>query len=87
MLPKQTDLNKHAIELKGGKQLFYRPIYSLRLVELETLKIYIKTYLKTGFIWSSKFSVGAPILFGKKPDSSFGLCVNYWGLHNLTIKN
>lgn len=28
MLPKQTKLNKHTIELEDGKQLSYRLIYS-----------------------------------------------------------
>lgn len=50
VLPEQTDLNEHAIELENNKQSRYRPIYNLGLVELKTLKTYIKTYLKTGFI-------------------------------------
>ena len=49
-MPKNTGINKHAIKLEEGKQPFYEPIYSPRPVELETLKTYIKTYLKTGFI-------------------------------------
>ena len=49
-LPENTGINKHAIELQDGKQPPYRPIYSLRPIELETLKTYIVTYLKTGFI-------------------------------------
>ena len=35
-------------------------------MELETLKIYIKTHLKTGFIRPSKSPVSASILFDKK---------------------
>ena len=50
VLPKRIKLNEHAINLEDGKQLPYGPIYSLGLIELETLKIYIKTHLKTGFI-------------------------------------
>lgn len=50
LLPEQTKLNKYAIILEDGKQLSYRPIYSLDLIKLETLKIYIKTDLKNGFI-------------------------------------
>lgn len=46
-LSKNTNINKYAIELKEDKQQLYGPIYSL---EAKTLKIYIKTYLKTGFI-------------------------------------
>ena len=56
-------------------------------MELETLKTYIKTYLKTGFIQPSKSPAGAPIFFNKKPDGSLRLCVDYWGLNKLTIKN
>ena len=54
---------------------------------METLKTYIKTHLKTGFIRPSKSPTGAPILFDKKLDDSFHLYVNYRGLNNLTIKN
>ncbi len=56
-------------------------------MELETLKTYIETHLKTGFIQPSKSPAGAPIFFDKKPNGSFHLCVDYWGLNNLTIKN
>ncbi len=49
-LPENTGLNKLAIELVEGKQLLYGPIYALSPVELETLKSYIETHLKTGFI-------------------------------------
>ena len=87
VLPERTELNEHAINLEDGKQLPYGPIYSLGPVELETLKTYIKTHLKTGFIRPSKSPAGAPILFDKKPDGSLRLCVDYQGLNNLTIKN
>ena len=86
-LPKNTGINKHGIKLKDDKQLPYGPIYSLERVELETLKTYIKTHLKTGFIWPSKSLAGALILFDKKPDRSFCLCVDYQELNNLMIKN
>ena len=56
-------------------------------MELETLKAYIETYLKDGFIWPSKSSVSIPFFFDKKPDRSLWLCVAYRGLNNLTIKN
>ena len=87
VLPERTELNEHAIDLEDGKQPPYGPIYSLGPVELETLKTYIETHLKTGFIRPSKSPAGAPILFDKKPDGSLRLCVDYRGLNNLTIKN
>ncbi len=69
-LPENTGINENAIELIEGKQPPYRPIYSLTPVELETLKTYIETHLKTGFIRLSKSLAGAPILFDKKLDDS-----------------
>ena len=86
-LSEYTKINNHAIELEEGKQPPFGPIYSLGLIELETLKTYIETNLANGFIRPSKFSAGAPILFYKKPDRSLCLCVDYWGLNNITIKN
>ena len=49
-LSKNISINKHAIKLINEKQLPYKPIYAFNLVELETLKAYIKTHLKTRFI-------------------------------------
>ena len=77
VLLEQIDFNKHVIKLKNSKQLSYGLIYSLGLVKLEILKTYIETHPKTGFIWLFQPSTGASILFDKKPDSSFQLCVDY----------
>ena len=82
-----TRMNEYAIKLIDGKQSSYGPIYALNLVELETLKTYIETYLKTRFIQLFKSPTSTFILFDKKLDSSLCLYVNYWGLNNLTIKN
>ena len=70
-------MNEHAIELIKRKQLLYKPIYALNLVELEILKAYIKTHLKIGFIQSSKSFAGALILFDKKFYNSLCLCIDY----------
>ena len=87
VLPKRIGMNKHAIELEDAKQSPYRPIYSLGPVELEILKIYIKTNLANNFIQPLKSPAGAPILFVCKPDGNFQLCLNYWGLNNMTMEN
>ena len=76
-LHKNTGMNKHTIDLINGKQLLYKPIYIFSLVELATLKIYIKTHLKTGFIRPFKSSASALILFNNKFNTSLCLCVNY----------
>lgn len=56
-------------------------------MELETLKTYIKTYLKTEFIQPSKSPVSILILFDKKSNSKLRLYIDYWVFNNLTIKN
>ena len=86
-LSKHTGINDHSINLLDDKQPPYSPIYSLGPVELETLKTYIETNLASSFIRPSKFPAGAPILFVRKKNGSFHLCVDYRGLNNLTIKN
>ena len=86
-LPENISINEHIIELIEEKQPPYGPIYYLSPVELETLKAYIETHLKTGFIQPSKFLAGALIFFDKKPDSSLCLYVDYRELNSLTIKN
>ena len=77
VLPECTKLNEHAIDLEDGKQPPHGPIYSLGPVELETLKTYIETHLKTWFIRPFKSPAGALIFFNKKPDGSLRLCVDY----------
>ena len=77
ILPEQIEINEHTIKLENGKQLPYEHIYSLGPVELKTLKTYIKTNLVNGFIRALKSPVGAPILFVRKPNSSFYLYINY----------
>lgn len=86
-LPKNTGINEYIIELLDGTQLPYGPIYTFSPGELHTLKIYIKTHLKTGFIQSFKSSANTLIFFNKQSNGSLYLCINYQGLTNLTIKN
>ena len=86
-LLENRNINKYAIELQKSKQPEYRQIYSLGPVKLEILKTYIKTHLKTTFIWPSKSPTSTLILFDKMLNDSFCLCVYYWALNNLTMKN
>ena len=85
-LRENTGINEHTIELKKGKQPLFSPIYCLGPVEMETLKIYIKTNLANGFLQPYKSLAGVPILFDRKPDRSLCLYMDYWGLNNITIK-
>lgn len=81
------DINENSINLELEKQPPYGPIYSLSLIKLKTFKTYIKIKLANNFICLSKSLDRALILFIQKPDNSFYLCDNYWGLNNLIIKS
>ena len=69
-LSKHTSINNHPIILMDDKQQPYDPIYSLGLVELETLKTYIETNLANSFIRPSKSPTDTPILFIRKKNGS-----------------
>ncbi len=86
-LPEHTRINNYTIKLVDDRQSPYGPIYSLELIELKILKAYIENNLANSFIKTFKFPAGALITFDKKPNGSLRLCVDYWGLNNLTIKN
>ena len=51
------------------------------------MKEYIDEILGKNFICSSNLSYAAPILIVKKPQRSFQVCVDYYALNALTIKN
>ncbi|MBW0504475.1 hypothetical protein O181_044190 [Austropuccinia psidii MF-1] len=62
-------------------------IYSLSNQESETLWAYISGNVEKGFIITSSSSEGAPVLFVKKKDGGFCLCVEYPKLNAVTRKN
>lgn len=86
-LPEYTGINNHAIDLEKDKHPSYGLIYSLKLVELETFKAYIKTDLANNIIRSSQSPAGALIFFDHKSNASLRFFVDYCSLNNLTIKN
>ena len=86
-LPKYIKINNYAIKMVNCQQPSYRSIYSLGLIELKTLKTYIKTNLFNRFIRPSKSLASASIFFNWKSNRFFQLCINYKSLNNLIIKN
>lgn len=56
-------------------------------MELESFKMYIEMHLKTIFIQPFKFVADVLILFNKKLNNNLRLCMDYYGLNHLTIKN
>ena len=86
-LPENIRINKYAIQLEEGKQPLLGPIYSLRPVEFETFKTYIKINLANGFIRPSKSLARTLILSDRNLNRSLCFCMDYWSLNNLIIKN
>ena len=66
-----TKINDHATDLIKRQQLFYKPLYSLRPVKLETLKINIKISLSNSFIKSFKSLSRTFMLFFKNQIEAF----------------
>ncbi len=69
-LTENNGINEYAIKLIEGGKPPYGPIYALNLLDLKTLKTYIKTYSKTRFIQPFKSFIDTHILFDKKLDDS-----------------
>ena len=81
------EFDDYAIDLKSNKKSFYDFIYSLFENKLTILRIYLNKYLKNDFIKLLIFSIEIFILFVKKKNEIFRLCVNYRNLNFLIIKN
>ncbi|GKE92461.1 putative reverse transcriptase domain-containing protein [Tanacetum coccineum] len=60
---------------------------SLAPSELKELLDQLKELLEKGFICPSSSPWGAPVLFVKKKDRSFRMCIDYRELNKLTVKN
>jgi hypothetical protein len=75
------------IETVDDAEPLVSPIYSLSATELTALWEFLDKNLKADFIYLSRSSHGALILFAKKKDGSLRLCVDYRGLNHITKKD
>jgi hypothetical protein len=73
--------------LELGKEPGFQPIYKLLEKELEALRDYIDKMMKKGFIRRSESPAGYLVLFVLKKNGKLRLCIDYWKLNNITIKN
>ncbi|GJR05467.1 putative reverse transcriptase domain-containing protein [Tanacetum coccineum] len=64
-----------------------RTPYRLAPAEMQELSTQLQELSNKGFIRPSSSPWGAPILFVKKKDSSFWMCIDYRELNKLTVKN
>ena len=84
-LPPQRDVD-FCIELHPGTSPISMTPHRMAPVELQELKVQIQELLDKFFIRPSTSPWGAPILFAKKIDKTFRLCIDYRKLNRVTIK-
>ncbi|GKE03780.1 hypothetical protein Tco_1395798, partial [Tanacetum coccineum] len=75
------------IELIPGATSVAKSPYRLTPSELEDLSGQLKELQDKGFIRPSSSPWGASVLFVKKKDGSFRMCIDYRELNKLTVKN
>nr|GEY57410.1 putative reverse transcriptase domain-containing protein [Tanacetum cinerariifolium] len=64
-----------------------RAPYRLAPSDMKELADQLQELIEKGFIRPSSSPWGAPLLFIKKKDGSFWMCIDYWELNKLTVKN
>ncbi|GJS55163.1 putative reverse transcriptase domain-containing protein [Tanacetum coccineum] len=75
------------IDLVPGAAPVARVPYRLAPSKMKELSEQLKELSDKGFIRPSSSPWGAPVLFVKKKDGSFRMCIDYRELNKLTIKN
>ncbi|GKG01534.1 putative reverse transcriptase domain-containing protein, partial [Tanacetum coccineum] len=82
--PRQVEFR---IDLIPGAAPVARAPYRLAPSEMKELSKQLQELSEKGFIPPSSSPWGAPVLFVKKKDGSFRMCIDYCELNKLTIKN
>ncbi|GKF77341.1 hypothetical protein Tco_0229811, partial [Tanacetum coccineum] len=81
----------HQVELQIDLILGAMPVarapYRLVLSEMQELSNQLHELSDRGFIRPSTSPWGDPVLFVKKKDGSFRMCIDYQELNKLTVKN
>nr|GEU29521.1 retrotransposon protein, putative, Ty3-gypsy subclass [Tanacetum cinerariifolium] len=75
------------IDLVPGATPVARAPYGLTLSKMKELSDQLKQLADKGFIRPSSSPWGASVLFVKKKDGSFRMCIYYQELNKLTVKN
>ncbi|GJX48829.1 putative reverse transcriptase domain-containing protein [Tanacetum coccineum] len=84
---KQEEIDVFRIELIPRATPVAKSPYRLAPSDLEELSGQLKELQDKGFIRPSSSPWGAPVLFVKKKDGSFRMCIDYRELNKLTVKN
>ncbi|GJV73101.1 putative reverse transcriptase domain-containing protein [Tanacetum coccineum] len=85
-LPRQRQVEFH-IDLVLGATLVAKSPYRLTPSEMQELSGQLQELQDKGFIQPSYSPRGVPVLFVKKNDGSFCMCIDYRELNKLTVKN
>eukprot|EP00253_Pinus_taeda_P016078 PITA_16078 len=85
-LPPKRNID-FTIELVPGAAPVSRAPYRMSVPELTELKMQLQELLDKNYIRPSVSPWGAPVLFVKKKDGTFQMCIDYRQLNKLTIKN
>jgi hypothetical protein len=81
------DFHNHVIEILSNCDFLFDFIYNLSTTKLKIWKNYIDEYMKKSFIIEFVSFAKILILFVKKTNDKFRLCVNYKDLNEIIIKN
>nr|GEX12608.1 putative reverse transcriptase domain-containing protein [Tanacetum cinerariifolium] len=81
--PRQVEFG---IDLVTGVTPVARAPYRLAPSEMKELSVQLQELLDKGFIRPSSSPWGVPVLFVKKKDGSFRMCIDYRELNKLTVK-
>jgi transposase InsO family protein len=85
-LPPMRTIN-HAIPLLPDAQPPAGRIYPVGASQLEELRTQLADLTDRGFIQPSTSPYGAPVLFARKKDGTYRMCIDYRGLNAISVKN
>ncbi|GJT22022.1 putative reverse transcriptase domain-containing protein [Tanacetum coccineum] len=85
--PTTSSSENFKIDLVPGAAPMHGSPYRLAPSELKELADQLQELSEKGFIRPSSSPWGAPVLFVKKKDGSFRMCIDYRELNKLTVKN
>ncbi|VVA35534.1 PREDICTED: retrotransposon, partial [Prunus dulcis] len=85
-LPPEREI-EFTLELLPGTNPIYQTPYRMAPAELRELKTQLQELVDLGFIRPSVSPWSALVLFVRKKDGTMRLCIDYWQLNKVKIRN